>query len=122
MQQSPKFLKLVTDAKKQIKEISPQILKEKIDNNNPLCLIDVREASEWAQGHIPGAIHISRGVIEFQIEKNIPDTETEVVVYCAAGLRCALVAANLKAMGYTKVYSLETGIQGWVNAGYEIEA
>lgn len=119
-QHSPQFLKLVTKAKSHIKEISPKSLKEKIDNQEPFYLIDVREESEWATGHIPTAIHLGKGIIERDIEKKIPDEQAQIVVYCSGGFRCALVADTLQHMGYKQVYSLETGSQGWMNAGYEI--
>lgn len=120
-QHSPQFLALVTEAKKRIKEITPQILKQKLDNQEPLSLIDVREDLEWTTGHIPTAIHIGKGVIERDIEKNITDFNTPIIVYCSGGFRCALVADSLQNMGYTQVYSLETGLQGWLDAGYDIK-
>lgn len=121
-QHSPRFLRLVTESKKRIKEISPQALKEKIDSHEPLCLIDVREDSEWASSeHIPSAIHLGKGVIERDIEKQFPDSSTTIVVYCSGGFRCALVANALQDMGYTQVSSLESGLQGWVDAGFTTE-
>jgi rhodanese-related sulfurtransferase len=117
-QHSPQFLKLVTEAKSRIKEISPKTLKEKIDNQEPFYLIDVREENEWPSGHIPTAIHLGKGIIERDIEKKIPDPQAQIVVYCSGGFRCALVADSLQKMGYKQVYSLETGSQGWIDAGY----
>ncbi|MBA3536616.1 MAG: sulfurtransferase [Tatlockia sp.] len=119
-QHSPQFLKLVTDAKSRIKEISQKTLKEKITNHEPFYLIDVREDSEWTSGHIPTAIHLGKGIIERDIEKKVQDQEAQIVVYCSGGFRCALVADSLQKMGYTEVYSLETGSQGWVDAGYDL--
>lgn len=112
------FLKLVSEAKKNISEITPGELKKKIDSHQPFHLIDVREESEWASGHIPTAIHLSKGVIERDIEKKFPDLKTPLVVYCSGGFRCALVAESLQKMGYTDVSSLESGSQGWIDAGY----
>ncbi|ARG96683.1 rhodanese-like domain-containing protein [Legionella micdadei] len=120
-QHSPQFLALVAAAKKRINEITPQMLKRKIDNHEPLTVIDVREENEWPSGHIPTAIHMSKGIIERDIEKAIPDPHTPIVVYCSGGFRCALVADSLQNMGYDQVYSLETGSTGWVNAGYDLE-
>ncbi|MBX9578640.1 MAG: hypothetical protein K2W97_09255 [Chthoniobacterales bacterium] len=117
-QHSPSFLKLVSDAKKQIHEITPAQLKEKLDQHEPLQLIDVREESEWSSGHIPTATHLSKGIIERDIEKKFPDLNTSLVVYCSGGFRCALVAESLQKMGYTHVSSLESGSQGWIDAGY----
>ena len=120
-QHSPRFLSIVADSKKRIEEITPQILKEKMDSLEPLCLIDVREDNEWASGHIPGAIHLGKGIIERDIEKEVPDSQTLIIVYCSGGFRCALVADSLQNMGYSQVYSLTTGLQGWIDAGYNIK-
>lgn len=118
-QHSPGFLALVTASKKRIKEITSGELKSKMGSHEPLCLIDVREDHEWISGHIPSAIHIGKGIIERDIEKKIPDLRTQIVVYCSGGLRCALVADSLQTMGYSQVLSLDKGMQGWVDAGYE---
>ena len=117
-QHSPGFLKLVTEAKSKIHEITPAQLKEKLDRHEQFHLIDVREESEWASGHIPRAIHLSKGIIERDIEKKFPDLNTPLVVYCSGGFRCALVAESLQKMGYTSVSSLESGSQGWIDEGY----
>lgn len=115
---SPQFLALVSAAKKRIKEVSPEELKAMLTGSQMPYLIDVREQEELASGRIPGAIHLSKGVIERDIEKTIPDVHTPIVVYCSGGFRCALVADSLQAMGYTNVASLNTGLQGWVDAGF----
>lgn len=120
-QHSPRFLALVTQAKKQINEITPQILNELITNQKPFYLLDVRETEELSAGSIPNSTHLSKGVIERDIEKNIPDPQTPIVVYCSGGFRCALVANSLQNMGYTNVSSLNLGLQGWIDAGYPIE-
>ncbi len=117
-QHAPGFLTLVHEAKKKIHEITPAQLKEKLDHQEPPHLIDVREESEWRLGHIPSAIHLSKGIIERDIEKKFPDLKTPLVVYCSGGFRCALVAESLQKMGYTNIFSLETGSQGWINQGY----
>lgn len=119
-QHSPQFLNLVNQAKKRIKEVSSETLKQKIDNHEELYLIDVREDHEWSTGHIPTAIHIGKGIIERDIEKTIPDFQAEIVVYCSGGFRCALVADTLQNMGYTHVYSLDKGSQGWLDTGYKL--
>ncbi len=115
---SPGFLKLVHEAKQKIHEITPTQLKEKLERHEQLQLIDVREESEWISGHIPTAIHLSKGIIERDVEKKFPDLNTPLLVYCSGGFRCALVAESLQKMGYTNVSSLESGSQGWINAGY----
>jgi rhodanese-related sulfurtransferase len=114
------FLKIVEEAKAQIHEISPKELKSKLDHDEAVTVIDVREENEWVTGHIENAIHLSKGIIEREIEKLISDTNTNIVVYCSGGYRCALVAENLQKMGYRKVSSLNTGLQGWINEGYDL--
>jgi len=120
-QHSPRFLTYVSQIKNQIKEITPQALKAMIDGQQPFYLIDVREENELSSGHIPTAIHLSKGIIERDIEKKIPDPHATIVVYCSGGFRCALVANSLQNMGYTHVSSLDTGLQGWIDAGYPVE-
>ncbi|MBA2711199.1 MAG: sulfurtransferase [Tatlockia sp.] len=117
-QHSPQFLKLVNKAKESINEITSQMLKKKIEQQESFFLIDVREESEWAGGHIATAIHLGKGIIERDIEKTITDPESQIVIYCSGGFRSALVANSLGKMGYTQVYSLQTGSQGWLDAGY----
>ena len=96
-------------------------MKALIDGQQPFHLIDVRENDELSSGHIPTAMHLSKGIIERDIEKQIPDPQTPVVLYCSGGFRCALVAVSLQNMGYTHVSSLNTGLQGWIDAGYPVE-
>ena len=120
-QHSPRFLTYVTQVKKQIKEITPFALKALMDGQQSLHIIDVREADELSSGRIPTAIHLSKGVIERDIEKQISDPQAPIVVYCSGGFRCALVANSLQNIGYTNVSSLDTGLQGWLDAGYPIE-
>ncbi|WP_131782927.1 rhodanese-like domain-containing protein [Legionella gresilensis] len=120
-QHSPRFLALVSEAKKEIKEIDAPTLKEKIDKQLPMYLIDIREDHEWPIGHIPNAVHVSKGIIERDIEKLVPNTDTPIIVYCSGGFRCALVAKTLQEMGYEEVYSLAQGLQGWLDEGYGLE-
>jgi len=120
-QHSIQFLKLVNEAKKRIIEITPEILKDKIDRQEHFSLIDVREDSEWPTGFIPTATHISKGIIERDIEKIIPDLDTPIVVYCSGGFRSALTADILQRMGYSHVHSLSGGLNGWADAGYKLK-
>ncbi|CAN5536414.1 rhodanese-like domain-containing protein [soil metagenome] len=117
---SPKFLKLATEAKSRVTETNVPAIKQRIDRGDQFNLIDVREDHEWAEGHLPGAIHMSRGIIERDIEKTFPDTNTELVLYCGGGFRSALVADNLQKMGYTNVKSMDGGFGGWKDAGNTI--
>ena len=121
-QHSSRFLTLVANSKQRITEITPQALHEKIQKAQPLCIIDIREDNEWSSTpHIPTAIHMGKGIIERDIEKAIPDMSTPIVTYCSGGFRCALVADTLQQMGYTNVSSLETGLTGWLDAGFKVE-
>jgi rhodanese-related sulfurtransferase len=114
------FLNLVKDAKKRIKEEDYREVKKKIESGHPLVLVDTREDSEWARGHIPGAVHLSKGIIERDIEKAIPDKSSEIVLYCGGGFRSALAADNLQKMGYTRVLSMDGGIRGWREKGFAL--
>lgn len=120
-QHSSRFLQLVNEAKERINEITQDQLKQKLDEKQPFLLIDVREDSEWKTGHLPTAIHISKGLIERDIEKIVTNPDTEIVVYCSGGFRCALVADTLQNMGYNCVHSLKNGSQAWIDSGYPIE-
>lgn len=115
------FKQLVEDAKARIRELDARDVKQKIDAGEPFHLVDVREESEWAAGHLPGAVHLSKGVIERDIEKEIPDREAEIVCYCGGGSRSALAAENLQRMGYANVRSMSGGAGGWKRAGFPIE-
>lgn len=117
MAHSPQFLKLVNDAKKRVKETNVPDIKRRMDAGEKLILVDVREESEWANGHIPNAVHLGKGVIERDIEQRVPDPKTKLVLYCGGGFRSALVADNLQKMGYTNVESMDGGWRGWLDAG-----
>ena len=120
MHHSPAFLKLVDDARKRVKETNVQEVKRKLDAGEKFHLIDCREESEWARGHLPGAIHLGKGVIERDIEKTIPDNQAPIVIYCGGGFRSALCAENLQKMGYTNVISMDGGWRGWNDAGFPV--
>src|ERR1700693_4102678 len=111
------FLKLVNDAKTRIREETVQDTKKRIDAGEKIYLVDTREDAEWARGHIPGAIHLGKGVIERDIEKTIPDKDARIVLYCGGGFRSALAADNLKKMGDRNVVSMDAGWRGWTEAG-----
>ncbi len=92
-----------------------------MDQGEPLLLIDVREESEFLAGHIPGAIHLSKGVIERDIETVVPDPNKEILLYCGGGFRSALSAENLQRMGYKNVVSVDGGWRSWTEANYPTE-
>ncbi len=117
MAHAPQFLKLVQDAKKRIKETNVPEVTRRRDAGEKLILVDVREDNEWAKGHLPGAVHLGKGIIERDIEQAVPDTTAKVILYCGGGFRSALVADNLQKMGYTNVESMDGGWKGWLEAG-----
>jgi len=121
MAHAPKFLAIVNDAKKRVKETNVQDVKRRLDAGESMILVDVREESEWANGHLPGAIHLGKGIIERDIEARIPDTSAKLVLYCGGGFRSALSADNLQKMGYTNVESMDGGWKGWVAAGLPVQ-
>jgi rhodanese-related sulfurtransferase len=118
MSHQPGFLKLVNEAKKKIKEAQFTEIKKRLDAGEKLILVDTREDLEWAQGHLPGAIHLGKGIIERDIEQTIPDHNAPIVLYCGGGFRSAIAAENLQKMGYTNVISMDGGWKGWIGAGF----
>jgi rhodanese-related sulfurtransferase len=120
MQHAERFLKIVEDAKKCVRETTVDDVKAKLDRGDKFTLVDVREESEFAKDHLPGAIHLGKGVIERDIEKEVPDTKTPMVLYCGGGFRSALAADNLQKMGYTNVISMDGGVREWREKGYEM--
>ena|SRR6201997_664750 len=121
MRHSPGFLRLVDDAKSRIKEADFREIKRRLDSRENLTLVDVREDNEWARGHLPGAVHLGKGIIERDVEEALPDKDAPLVLYCGGGFRSALVADSLQKMGYTNVISMDGGWRGWTTAGYPIE-
>ncbi|MFQ5724615.1 MAG: rhodanese-like domain-containing protein [Terriglobia bacterium] len=120
-QHSPRFLALVEEARKRVPELTIEQVKEKLDTGEKLRLVDVREAEEYARGHLPGAASVCKGILERDIEKLVPATETPVVLYCGGGYRSALAADNLKKMGYQNVASMRGGWRAWSAAGFPTE-
>lgn len=117
---NPLFAMIAKSAKQQVKEIDIHQAKSQLAEPQPPVLIDVREASEWQNGHLPNAVHLSKGVIERDIEKVIPDLEKPIILYCGGGFRSALAAKNLQEMGYKNVISMNGGFRGWCEAGYPV--
>jgi rhodanese-related sulfurtransferase len=120
-QHAPRFLQIVEDAKQRVHETSVDEVKAKIDHGEKFLLVDVREESEFAKDHLPGAIHLGKGVIERDVEERVPALNTPMVLYCGGGFRSALAADNLQKMGYTKVLSMDGGIRGWREKGFPLE-
>jgi rhodanese-related sulfurtransferase len=120
MQHSSRFLKLVNEAKSRIRETNVHEVKKRMDKGEKLIVVDVREDSEVARGRIPGALHLGKGVIERDVEKAIPDTNAEVILYCGGGYRSALAADALRQMGYTNAVSMDGGWREWNENRYPI--
>jgi len=118
MQHSQEFLKLVNDAKTRVKETNAVETKKWLDAGEKFHLVDVREESEWARGHLPGATWLGKGIIERDVESKIPDKNAKIVLYCGGGFRSALAGDNLQKMGYTNVISMDGGWRGWTEAGF----
>jgi rhodanese-related sulfurtransferase len=120
-QHPPRFLKIVDDAKQRVRETTVDAVKKRLDRGEKFVLVDVREDREFAADHLPGAVHLGKGVIERDIEGAYPDLQTELVLYCGGGFRSALAADNLQKMGYTNVISMDGGIREWREKGYAVE-
>ena len=122
VQHPPRFLKIVDDAKTRVHETDADAVKTRMDRGDKFLLIDVREESEFAKDHLPGAIHLGKGIIERDIEMAVPDKAAELILYCGGGYRSALVADILQNMGYTNVWSMAGGWKAWKDAEAPIES
>ncbi|MDT7856069.1 rhodanese-like domain-containing protein [Rubrivirga sp. S365] len=121
MSHSPRFVALVDRARADVTETSIAAVRERVERGGDVVLVDVREADEWTGGHLPGARHVSRGVLERDIEETFPDLDAPLVLYCGGGYRSALAARSLGEMGYTNVQSMTGGWRAWTEAGYPTE-
>jgi rhodanese-related sulfurtransferase len=121
MKHNPGFLKLVDDAKARVKQIDIERYKKMAAAGEAHVLVDTREDNEWAAGHVAGAVHLSRGIIERDIETQYPDKATTLVLYCGGGYRSALVADNLQKMGYSGAISLDGGWRALQESGLALE-
>ncbi|HEX2571224.1 MAG TPA: rhodanese-like domain-containing protein [Polyangia bacterium] len=121
MKHSPGFLALVDDAKKRVREVTIDEVRARQERGERFHLVDVREDREWQAGHIVGATHLGKGIIERDIETAIPDHDADLVLYCGGGYRSALAADALQKMGYRKVVSMDGGWRDWTTKGYPTE-
>jgi len=121
MAHNPGFLKLVNEAKSRVQEIDLAGYKKLLAAGEPHVLVDTREESEFAAGHVAGAVHLSKGIIERDIETKVPEKDTKLVLYCGGGFRSALVADNLRQMGYTQAISLDGGWKALKESGLPLE-
>jgi rhodanese-related sulfurtransferase len=119
-QHPPRFLKIVDDAKMRVRETNVDAVKTRMDRGDKFLLVDVREESEFARDHLPGAIHLGKGIIERDIEARVPELNIEIILYCGGGFRSALAADNLQKMGYTNVISMDGGIRDWRERGFPL--
>jgi rhodanese-related sulfurtransferase len=117
---TPRFLQIVNDARARVKEVTVDDVKAMLDRGEKFLLVDVREESEFARDHLPGAIHLGKGVIERDIEQRVPDTGAKLVLYCGGGFRSALAADNLQKMGYTNLISMDGGVRVWREKQYPL--
>lgn len=120
MQHSPRFLQIVEEARKRVRETTADEVKAKLDRGEKFLLVDVREESEFAKDHLPGAVHMGKGVIERDVEQKVPEPSTLMILYCGGGFRSALAADNLQKMGYTNVISMDGGIREWREKSYPL--
>jgi rhodanese-related sulfurtransferase len=118
---APRFLQIVDAVRVNIRECTVADVQSRQARGETFLLFDVREDNEWLLGHIPGAQHVGKGIIERDIEALVPDPDTEIVLYCGGGFRSALAADNLQKMGYTNVISMDGGYRGWKDAGLPID-
>lgn len=118
---APRFLQIVDAVRVNIRECTVRDVQERQARGEQFLLFDVREESEFAAGHLPGAKSLGKGIIERDIEALVPDPDTELVLYCGGGFRSALAADNLQKMGYTNVISMDGGYRDWKEAGLPIE-
>ena len=120
MQHAEGFLNLVRDAKKRVKEAGAAEIKQRLDGGEKMIIVDTREDIEWARGHVAGAIHLGKRIIERDIENTIPDKEATIVLYCGGGFRSALAADNIQKMGYRNVISMDGGWRVWTESGFPV--
>ena len=120
MKHSPGFLRLVEDARGRIREVSIDDVRAMQQAGDRFHLLDVREQDEFTRGHLPGARHLGKGIIERDIEATIPDLNAPIVLYCGGGYRSALAADALRQMGYTRVLSMWGGWRAWTEAGLPV--
>ena len=121
MEHTPGFLRLVGDAKTRVRETTCEDVRRRQQAGEPFHLVDVREDREWAQGRLPGAIHLGKGVIERDVETRIPDPDAEIILYCGGGYRSALAADALQRMGYRRVISMDGGWRRWGELGFPVD-
>jgi rhodanese-related sulfurtransferase len=122
MQHAPGFLKIVNEARGKINEVTVAEARARLGQNPKTILVDVREDSEWANGHAAEAMHLGKGILERDIEARLPDKNVEIIMYCGGGYRSALTAESAQRMGYKNVSSMVGGYKGMIAAGWPMTA
>jgi rhodanese-related sulfurtransferase len=117
MDHSPRFLRIVEESRRRVRETTPEEVHARRQAGERFHLVDVREDAEWAQGRAEGAVHLGKGVIERDVERLFPDLDAEIVLYCGGGYRSALAADALQRMGYRRVVSMDGGWRRWRELG-----
>jgi rhodanese-related sulfurtransferase len=120
MDHSKGFLNIVNAAKSRVRETTPEEVRRRQEAGESFHLVDVREDNEWQKGRAAGAIHLGKGIIERDVEHEIPDHDAEIILYCGGGYRSALAADALQQMGYKNVISMDGGWKRWRELGYPI--
>ena len=121
MEHSPGFLKLVNEAKSRVKEVTLEQARERLAKNPQAVLLDVREDHEWQKGRAAEAVHLGKGILERDLEKMLPNPDTEIIMYCGGGFRSALSADAAQQMGYRNVHSLFGGYKALAASGWPIK-
>lgn len=116
----PRFVRLVDEAKKTVRECSIEDVKRRLDGGESLVLVDIREESEYAVDRLPASVHLGKGILERDIEERVPDVEREIILYCGGGYRSAIAGESLARMGYANVLSMAGGIRAWRAAGFPV--
>lgn len=115
------YRQLVEEARPRVREVTVEDVMQMQAKGEPAVILDIREESEWAAGHMPGAAHLARGVLEPRVHHVLPDPATPIVLVCAGGNRSVLAADVMQVMGYTNVASMSGGFRAWMAAGGESE-
>ncbi len=122
MEHSPGFLKLVNQARPDVKEISIEEARDRLGKNPQAVLLDVREDNEWEKGHATQAVHLGKGILERDLESKFPDPNREIIMYCGGGYRSVLTAAAAQKLGYRNVFSLKGGYKGLLQSGWPMKS
>lgn len=116
------YEEMVAEAREETEQVEIEKVREALDSGEEVTVLDVREPGEWREGHIPGAKHVPRGMLEYLAAEELPDKNARIFVHCAVGGRGTLAARTLQEMGYTNVANMQGGTNAWREKGYELEA